>query len=51
MKIKNCDGICINNISVMGKNETEIDFYFKNDNYNLVDSKVEVARQIVDITK
>ncbi|WP_338976132.1 bifunctional phosphopantothenoylcysteine decarboxylase/phosphopantothenate--cysteine ligase CoaBC [Spiroplasma endosymbiont of Monopis laevigella] len=49
MKIKNCDGICINNISVMGKNETEINFYFKNNNYNLIGSKVEVAKQIVDI--
>ena len=49
MKIKNCDGICINNVNVMGKNETEIDFYFKTNNYNLVGSKIEVARKIVDI--
>lgn len=49
MKAKNCDGICINNIKVMSNSETEIDFYFKNKNYNLVGLKVEVAKQIVAI--
>lgn len=49
MKSKNCDGICINNINVMTSDETEITFYFKDNNYNLVGSKVEVANQIVDI--
>lgn len=49
MKSKNCDGICINNINVMTSDETEITFYFKDSSYHLVGSKVEVAKQIVDI--
>lgn len=49
MKNKNCDGICINNINVMTSDETEITFYFKDNSYHLVGSKVEVAKQIVDI--
>lgn len=49
MKTKNCDGICINDINVMTSDETEIAFYFKDNNYNLVGSKVNVAKQIVDI--
>lgn len=49
MKKKNCDGICINNIEVMSKNETIIDFYFKDNNYRLVGSKDKVANEIVAI--
>lgn len=49
MKDKNCDGICINNIDVMGSDKTEIDFYFINNHYHLFGLKTEVAKEIVDI--
>lgn len=49
MKKKNCDGMCINSFKVIGDNNTAIDFYFNNKNFQLVGTKIEVAKQIVTI--
>ncbi|WP_375317818.1 bifunctional phosphopantothenoylcysteine decarboxylase/phosphopantothenate--cysteine ligase CoaBC [Spiroplasma endosymbiont of Virgichneumon dumeticola] len=49
MKTKKCDGMVINNIKVMGNDETEVNFVFKNQNHKLQGSKIDVARAIVNI--
>lgn len=46
---KNCDGIIMNNINVMNKDETEVEFCFKDKNYQIKGSKIEVAQEIVKI--
>ncbi|MBE4704028.1 bifunctional phosphopantothenoylcysteine decarboxylase/phosphopantothenate--cysteine ligase CoaBC [Spiroplasma platyhelix] len=46
---KNCDGIVMNNISVMNQEQTEVEFYFKNNSYQFKGSKIEVAKEIVQI--
>lgn len=49
MKKKNCDGMVINHIKVMGNDETEVNFIFKNQNHRLQGSKFDVATNIVTI--
>ena len=49
MKNKNCDGICINSINVMGQDQTQINFYFQNQSYDLQGTKVQIAKSIVEI--
>lgn len=46
---KNCDGIIMNNISVMNREDTEVEFYFKSNSYQFKGSKIEVANEIVKI--
>lgn len=49
MKTKNCDGMVINNIKVIGNDETEVNFMFKNQTHKLYGSKIDVASKIVTI--
>lgn len=49
MSKKNCDGIIMNNISVINQENTQVDFYFKNNSYQFKGSKIEVANEIVGV--
>lgn len=49
MKNKNCDGMIINDIETMQKDETKVKFYFKDNNYQFHGSKILVAQEIVQV--
>lgn len=49
MAQKNCDGIIMNQLSVINQPETEAEFYFKNKSYHFKGSKIEVAKKIVQV--
>lgn len=46
---KNCDGMIMNHLSVMNQDETAVKFYFKNESYQFKGSKIEVAKEIMQV--
>lgn len=46
---KNCDGMIMNHLSVMNQDQTAVEFYFKNESYQFKGSKIEVAKEIVQV--
>lgn len=49
MAQKNCDGMIMNHLNVMNQDQTAVEFYFKNESYQFKGSKIEVAKEIVQV--